>query len=97
MRIIARAPLRDFSARYPDAKAPLDAWWAEAHRSSWATPADIKTMYGSASFLGGNKVVFNIAGNKYRLIVKFEYRLGMGYIRFIGTHAEYDAIDAEEV
>lgn len=97
MRIIARAPLRDFGELYSDAKGPLDAWWAEAHSSSWKTPADIKAMYGSASFLGGNRVVFNIAGNKYRLIVKFEYRLGMGFIRFIGTHAEYDEIDAEKV
>ena len=86
-----------FGKRFPDAKAQLDAWWAEAQRAKWRTPADIKAKYGTASILKGGRVVFNICGNKYRLIVKFEYEKGIGFIRFVGTHKEYDQINAEEV
>lgn len=97
MRIVARTKIREFSILFPDAKSQLDAWWAEAHSSDWKTPTDIKNKYGSASIIAGNRIVFNICGNKYRLIVKFEYRIGIGYIRFIGTHSEYDNIEAETV
>jgi len=76
---------------------PLTAWYAEALKVQWSTPQDIKTHYKTASFLADNRVVFNIGGNKYRLIVKINYVYGMVYIRFIGTHAEYDKINAEEI
>ena len=97
MRIIARPVLIAFGERFPDAKAQLDVWWAEAKRAAWKTPVEVKDLYGSASILKGGRVVFNICGNKYRLIVKFEYEKGIGFIRFLGTHREYDEINAEEV
>ena len=97
MRIIARPTLIAFGERFPDAKAQLDAWWAEAKRAQWKTPADIKAKYRSASILKGGRVVFNICGNKYRLIVRFDYERGFGFVRFLGTHKEYDQINAEEV
>lgn len=97
MRIVSRPRLREFGNRYPDAKAVLDAWWAEAKAAQWSTPQDVKALYGTASIIPGNLVVFDICGNKYRLIVHFQYQRQMGYIRFIGTHAEYDRIDARTV
>lgn len=97
MRIIARRRLNEFGTQFPDAKKQLDAWWAEAHHSNWKTPADIKAKYGSASFVGGNRVVFNICGNNYRLIIKFDFEAEIGFVRFIGTHAEYNNINAETV
>jgi mRNA interferase HigB len=75
----------------------IDVWWAEARRAEWKTPAEIKAQYRSASILKGGRVVFNICGNKYRLIVKFDYEKGIGFVRFVGTHKEYDEINAEEV
>jgi mRNA interferase HigB len=97
MRIIARPKLIAFGSRFPDAKAQLDAWWVEAKQAEWKTPADIKAQYRSASILKGGRVVFNICGNKYRLIVRFDYEKGIGFVRFLGTHKEYDQINAEEV
>jgi len=97
MRIIARPKLIDFGERFPDAKAQIDVWWAEAKRAEWMTPAEIKAQYRNASILKGGRVVFNICGNKYRLIVKFDYEKGIGFVRFVGTHKEYDEINAEEV
>lgn len=97
MRIIARPKLIAFGERFPDAKAQIDVWWAEAKRAEWKTPADIKAQYRNASILKVGRVVFNICGNKYRLIVKFDYEKGIGFVRFIGTHKEYDEINAEEV
>jgi mRNA interferase HigB len=75
----------------------LRAWYHEAAKAQWSSPHQVKQMYRSASVTGDNRVVFNIAGNKYRLIVKFNYEFHVDYIRFIGTHAEYDRIDAESV
>ncbi len=97
MRIIARPKLIAFGERFPDAKAPLDMWWAEAKRAKWQTPADIKAQYRNASILKGGRVVFNIGGNKYRLVVWFDYKKGIGFVRFLGTHREYDRINVEEV
>src|SRR4051812_5534937 len=97
MRVISRKPLREFAAKHPSAKAPLDAWYAEACRADWAGFADVKATYGSADVLGGNRVVFNIGGNKYRLIVKVAYRCRTIYVRFAGTHADYDKTDAETI
>jgi mRNA interferase HigB len=97
VRIIALGTLRDYWEIHRDAKEPLKAWFRETKAAAWETPNDIKAAYRSASVIGDNRVVFNIAGNKYRLIVKFNYPYRVGYIRFIGTHAEYDEIIAEEV
>ncbi len=97
MRIIAVGTLRQFWETNGDAEEPLKAWSQEARAADWATPHHVKAMYRNASILGDNRIVFNIAGNKYRLIVKFNYPYRIGYVRFIGSHAEYDRINAEEV
>lgn len=97
VRIIARGTLRRFWHSNPDAREPLQAWYQEARKATWSSPHEIKQMYRSASVIGNNRVVFNIAGNKYRLIVRFNYDFGIGYIRFVGSHADYDNVDAENV
>ena len=97
MRVIAKRPLRAFWGRYPDAEQALKAWYAEAEAAAWQNPAEIKAQYRSASILKEGRVVFNICGNKYRLVVKISYKNAVVLIRFVGTHQEYDAIDAEEV
>ena len=97
MRIIARRTLREFGDRAPDAKSALDAWYQEAKKADWETPHDIKEQYRHASIVGNNRVVFNISGNRYRLVVRIDYSAGITFIRFIGTHAEYDEIDVEEI
>lgn len=97
MRVIALKYLRDFYLRHADAAQPLKAWAQEARAASWKTPQDIKSRYSSASFLKGNRVVFNIKGNDYRLVVAVAYRFEAVYIKFIGTHAQYHAIEAETI
>ncbi len=97
MRIIARSTLRTFWQKHKDAEQPLKAWFAEAKRAFWRTPNDVKDQYTSASILKGSRVVFNIAGNKYRLVVRINYELQILFIRFVGTHTEYDTINPEEV
>jgi mRNA interferase HigB len=94
MRIVARKRLIEFWQIHPDAEQPLRAWFAEEKKASWKTPADIKALYRNASILPGNRVVFNIKGNDYRLVVLIDYRYGKLFIRFVGTHAEHDRIDA---
>lgn len=94
MRILSRSSLRDFWETHPDAEEPLKTWYYEASRSNWQTPADVKA-HRNASIIANNRVVFNIKGNSYRLIVAIRYDLGIIFIRFIGTHAEYDKVDAE--
>jgi mRNA interferase HigB len=97
MRIIAKKALRRFWELYPDAEEPLLAWYREVAKEDWDTPAKVKAKYRTASIVGGNRVVFNIKGNDYRLVVKVNYSYRVVYIRFVGTHADYDGIDAEEV
>jgi len=98
MRVIARKTLRDFwEAGHADAEGPLSAWFAEAERAVWNSPNDIKVHYPSASILADDRVVFNIKGNTYRLIVAIKYKSHVVYIRFVGTHASYDKIDAGKV
>ena len=97
MRVIAVSTLRDFWQRYPDAEQPLKAWYEEATNATWAQPADIKSQYRSASVLKNRRVVFNIKGNDYRLIVAVAYKLQVVYVKFVGTHREYDAVDAETI
>jgi mRNA interferase HigB len=97
MRIISRRLLKDFWTQHPQAEQPLRSWFEEAKHSQWKHPKDIKLLYRSADFLSGNKVIFNIGGNKYRLIVKINYEYGVIYTIFIGTHAEYDKVDVEKI
>ncbi len=97
MRVIAKKTLREFWERFPDSEDALKTWFAEAERAMWSTPGEIKAQYRSASILKDSRVVFSIFGNKYRLVAKISYKNGIVLIRFIGTHKEYDAINAEEV
>lgn len=93
MRIIAKRTLRDFWKRHPTAKGPLEAWHQEVGRADWSTPSAVKLQFQSASMLQDNRVVFNIAGNRYRLAVKINYPYRIVYVRFVGTHKDYDAVD----
>jgi len=95
MRVIAKRTLREFWQKYPDAEQALKSWHSIAEHAGWQSPADIKAIYGNASILKDGRVVFNICGNKYRLVVKINYHYAVIRIRFIGTHKEYDAIDVE--
>jgi mRNA interferase HigB len=97
MRIIARRTLREFWMRHPDARGPLAAWYQEARHAAWKSPSAVKAHIRSASIIRDNRVVFNIGGNKYRLVVKINYGYEIVFIRFVGTHRQYDAIDAETV
>ena len=97
MRVIARKTIRDFYEQHADSKLPLEAWFHEAVAAIWREPQDIKSRYSSADLLPGNRVVFNIKGNTYRLIVKIHYNAGIVFIRFVGTHAEYNKIDATTI
>lgn len=97
VRIIAKKALRDFWEKHADSEEQLKAWYKEATDAEWKSPQNIKEQYPSASILGDNRVVFNIKGNHYRLIVKIYYDFGTVYIRFIGTHAQYDKIDATKI
>jgi mRNA interferase HigB len=97
MRIIAKKTLKEFWEKEPAARAALQAWHAEAKNAEWSTPADVKASYGTASILRHGRVVFNIGGNKYRLVVWINYAFFTIYIRFIGTHEEYDQIDVQTI
>lgn len=97
MRVIAVSTLRQFWKTHPDAEQPLKAWVDEASQATWTQPSDIKAYYRSANILKNRRVVFNIKGNDYRLIVAVAYRLRIVYVKFVGTHWEYDAIDAETI
>ena len=97
MRIIAKRTLREFWGLHPDAEESLLAWYREVQNEDWDTPAKVKAKYRSASVIGDSRVVFNIKGNDYRLVVKVNYPYRVVYIRFVGTHAEYDGLNAEEV
>lgn len=97
MKVIAVSTLREFWDKHPDAEQPIKSWFDETSKASWNQPADIKALYGSASILRNRRVVFNIKGNDYRLVAAIAYKLGIVYIKFIGTHAEYDRIDVETV
>lgn len=97
VRIIAIKILRDFWKKHNDAEQPLKAWYAEAKRANREKPPDIIKLYRTASVLPNNRIVFNIKGNDYRLVTAINYDFGIIYIRFIGTHKEYDKINAEEI
>jgi len=99
MRLIAKSTLRKFweKPEFSDSKGPLESWHEEVVGASWRTPQDVKNHFRSASIVANNRVVFNIAGNKYRLVVEMQYRVGIAWVKFIGTHTQYDMIDAETV
>lgn len=97
MRIIAKSTLRNFWARHKDAEQPLKAWYEEAKKAEWNSFQDIKRQFGNASIVGNDRVVFNIKGNSYRLVVLVLFRRGKAFIRFVGTHKEYDNIDAKTI
>jgi mRNA interferase HigB len=100
VRIIALSTLKAFlnrSPAYADAREPVMAWYRQVKAADWATPADVKRAIRSASILKDGRVVFNLAGNKYRLVAWINYPYRVVYIRFIGTHRQYDMIDAQKV
>ncbi len=97
MRIIAKKTLRKFWETHADAQPALEAWYSDAKQATWYAPSEIKAIYRNASILPNNRVVFNIKGNTYRLVVAVNYDYGIVYIRFIGHHREYDDIDATMV
>jgi len=97
MNVISKRTIIKFYEKYPNSKTALEVWYADAKKSIWTTPDDIKKKYSSASFLADNRVIFNIKGNEYRLIVHIDYLRKFIRVKFIGTHSEYDKIDALEV
>jgi mRNA interferase HigB len=97
MHIVSLKTLRLFWETHPDAEEPLRAWYAIAHHAKWRTPVEIRADYGSASFVANNRVVFNVKGNDHRLVVRVEYQKGRLFIRFVGTHSEYDQINAATI
>jgi mRNA interferase HigB len=98
MQVIARRTLKEFWQRHPQAEGPTRVWFALASKARWQGPNEIKRQFGtSVDFVGDNRVIFDLGGNKYRLIVHVSYRFGRVLVKFIGTHAEYDRIDPETV
>ncbi len=103
MRIIARCTLREFvevragHKDQPALKAALDAWFAEVSKAEWTSTADVKRLYATASIVSADRIVFNIKGNDYRLIVAVDFEKAITWIKWIGTHADYDRIDVREV
>jgi mRNA interferase HigB len=97
MRVIAISTLQRYWERRPDSESPLRAWFAEAKAARWTTPAELKAQFASASIVKNSRVVFNIAGNKHRLIVGINYELGIVFVKFIGNHKEYDEVDPETI
>ena len=97
MHIIARRTLREFWEGHPNAKDPLLSWYRAVRHADWDTPMQVKTSFPKADMVGNNRVVFNIRGNNYRLIAKIDYRHRIVFVRFVGTHADYNRIDAREV
>ncbi len=97
MRVFTQRTLREFWERHADAEQPLREWHRVVKNADWASPADMRAIYPSASVIAGNRVVFNIKGNTYRLVTEIVYHRRRVYVRFIGSHAEYDRINAAEV
>lgn len=97
MRIFNKKTLLQFGRKYPDADQPLRTWYSEVAAASWGSPADIKDHYAHASLIGGKRVVFNIGGNKYRLVTEVDYTKQSVFLKFVGTHKQYDKVDAETV
>jgi mRNA interferase HigB len=97
MRIISRKTLKDFWESHPDCEEHLKAWYQITKDAEWATPQDVKDQYRNASILKDGRVVFNIKGNKFRLVVWINYEFFTVYVRFVGTHKEYDETDVQAI
>jgi mRNA interferase HigB len=97
MRVFAKKILREFWEKHNDSEQQLKTWYKEASKANWTNPTDIKNEYTKASILKSSRVVFNICGNKYRLIVEINYERQWAFVKFIGTHTQYDKIDAEKI
>ncbi len=98
MQVIAKRTLREFWLRHPAAEVPLKLWHARAVRARWMRPSDLRVQFGATvDFVAGNRAIFDIGGNKYRLVVKIGYQVGLVLVRFVGLHAAYDRIDAKTV
>ena len=97
MRIISKKTLKEFWEVHEDAEQPLRAWHAKTKQANWKSTEDVKNDYRNASFVANSRVIFNIKGNKYRLVVVINYQYQIIYIRFIGTHKEYDNIDVTKI
>ncbi len=97
VRVISRKILREFWAKHTDSEEQLKSWYRETEKATWKNTNELKTDYPNASILKGNRIVFNIKGNNYRLIVKFNFDYQISWILFVGTHAEYDKINANEL
>lgn len=97
MRVFSKKILREFWTKHANAEQSLKTWYSDTLKADWKTPKDVKKDYIKASIVGDNRVVFNICGNKYRLVVKFNYRRGWAFIRFIGAHEKYDKINVETI
>ncbi|MCC6600798.1 MAG: type II toxin-antitoxin system HigB family toxin [Crocinitomicaceae bacterium] len=97
MRVISKKILREFWEKHSDSQEQLTSWFRETSNANWKSPREIKKEYPSASFLEDNRVVFNIKGNRYRLIVRINNDHQMIWVRFVGTHAQYDKIDATKI
>ena len=96
-RIFAKSTLRKFWEKHPDSEQYLKTWYETATNSNWKNPNDVKNSYAHVSILKDGRIVFNIKGNDYRLVVKFRFDKQLGFVRFIGTHSEYDKIDANTI
>ena len=96
-RILAKRTIREFYLKYPDSKNYLETWYDTVNKAQWKTPNDVKEFYATVTILKNSRVVFNIKGNDYRLIAKINYKRQWVFIRFIGTHKEYDKIDANTI
>jgi mRNA interferase HigB len=98
MQVVARRTLKEFWTRHPQAEGPIRAWFAVTAKAHWSSPAEIKRQFGNTvDFVGDNRVIFDLGGNKYRLIAHVSFQFGRLLVKFIGTHAEYDRIDPETV
>lgn len=99
MRVIAKSSLKNFWSQpgHADASGPLHSWYDEAVKATWASPQDVKSQYANASICGNNRVVFNVGCNTYRLVVEMQYCAGIVWVKFVGTHAQYDRLDVENV
>lgn len=96
-RILAKSTLRAFWEKHPDCEQNLKTWYKTAAEFDWKSQAEVKKTYGNASIVGNNRIVFNIKGNDYRLIVKFNFERSWAFIRYLGTHKEYDKIDTKNI
>jgi mRNA interferase HigB len=98
MQVVARRTLKEFWRRHPQSEGPIRVWFALVSKAQWLTPNDVKRQFGgSVDFVSDSRAIFDLGGNKYRLVVHVSYRFGRLLVKFIGTHAEYDRIDPETI